>query len=256
MKFTFLGTGTSQGVPVIACDCFTCTSGDYRDKRLRSSLLLEMNGKNILFDAGPDFRQQMLRAGVKRLDSIMLTHEHKDHIAGMDDVRAYNYRSDDAIDIYAEERVQGAIKREYAYVFESLYPGIPRMRLYNIDGLPLNVKGIEVIPIRVMHWNLPIYGFRVGSFAYITDASEIPQKSMELLSGVNCLVLNALRKEKHSSHFSLCEALDVIAALAPSRAYITHIGHQMGRYEDIACSLPSNVTLAYDGLSGEMGETD
>jgi len=256
VKYTFLGTGTSQGVPVIACDCHTCLSSDARDKRLRSSLLLETKGKNMLFDAGPDFRQQMLRAGVRRLDSILLTHEHKDHIAGMDDVRAYNYRSDDAIDIYAEVRVQEAIKREYAYVFESLYPGIPRMRLYNIDGKPFNVNGTEVTPIRVMHWNLPIYGFRVGNFAYITDASEIPEKSMELLHGVKCLVINALRKEKHTSHFNLREALDIIAALASPKAFITHIGHQMGRYEEIASSLPSNVTLAYDGLCGEVGETD
>ena len=228
MRFTFLGTGTSQGVPVIACDCTACKSADPRDKRLRSSLLLEKDGTVLLFDAGPDFRQQMLRQNVKRLDSIILTHEHKDHIAGMDDVRAFNYRSNDAVDIYAEARVQEAIKREYSYVFSSSgYPGIPRMRLKTIENSPFMIKGIEIIPVRVMHWNLEILGFRVNNFAYITDASSIPKRGIELLKGVEYLVINALRKERHVSHFSLDEALSIIDSINPRKGYITHIGHQM-----------------------------
>jgi phosphoribosyl 1,2-cyclic phosphate phosphodiesterase len=225
-------------------------STDPRDKRLRSSLLLEKDDIVLLFDAGPDFRQQMLRQHVKRLDSIILTHEHKDHIAGMDDVRAFNYRSNDAIDIYAEERVQEAIKREYSYVFSSNnYPGIPRMRLRTIENSPFTIKGVEIIPVRVMHWNLEIFGFRVGNFAYITDASSIPISGIELLKGVEHLVINALRKERHISHFSLDEALFVIDSIKPQKGYITHIGHQMGLYESIQKDLPQNILLAYDGLS-------
>lgn len=253
MRFTFLGTGTSQGVPVIACDCTACKSADPRDKRLRSSLLLEKDGAVLLFDAGPDFRQQMLRQNVKRLDSIILTHEHKDHIAGMDDVRAFNYRSNDAVDIYAEARVQEAIKREYSYVFSSSgYPGIPRMRLKTIENSPFMIKGIEIIPIRVMHWNLEILGFRVNNFAYITDASSIPKRGIELLKGVEYLVINALRKERHLSHFSLDEALSIIDSINPRKGYITHIGHQMGLYEKVQKELPRNVLLAYDGLSVDI----
>ncbi|MGI5914017.1 MAG: MBL fold metallo-hydrolase [Bacteroidales bacterium] len=253
MRFTFLGTGTSQGVPVIACDCTACKSADPRDKRLRSSLLLEKDGAVLLFDAGPDFRQQMLRQNVKRLDSIILTHEHKDHIAGMDDVRAFNYRSNDAVDIYAEARVQEAIKREYSYVFSSSgYPGIPRMRLKTIENSPFMIKGIEIIPIRVMHWNLEILGFRVNNFAYITDASSIPKRGIELLKGVEYLVINALRKERHMSHFSLDEALSIIDSINPRKGYITHIGHQMGLYEKVQKELPQNVLLAYDGLSVDI----
>lgn len=255
VKITFLGTGTSQGVPVIACECDTCMSSDPRDKRLRTSALVETQGKVLLIDAGPDFRQQMLRAKVKRLDSIILTHEHKDHIAGMDDVRAFNFKSHDAIDIFAETHVQEAIKREYAYVFaEHSYPGIPQMRLNTIPPHSFNVKGVEVEPIRIMHWKLEIYGFRIGDFSYITDASFIPEDSKEKLIGTKYLVVNALRKEKHMSHFNLREALDLIREVSPRRAFITHIGHQMGLYEVISKELPPNVMLAYDGLSIEIDD--
>lgn len=250
MKITFLGTGTSQGVPVIACDCKTCQSDDPRDKRLRTSMLLEIQGKSLLFDAGPDFRQQMLKENVKKLDAIILTHEHKDHIAGMDDVRAFNYVSQDAIDIYAEERVQKAIRNEFSYVFsEYRYPGIPKMRLHPVtDGL-LEINGITIVPIRVFHYRLPVYGFRVGNMAYITDANEIPPESMRKLYGIKYLVINALRKEKHISHFSLGEAIEIVKEISPVKAYITHISHQMGYYTDIMKELPSGIMLAYDGLS-------
>jgi phosphoribosyl 1,2-cyclic phosphate phosphodiesterase len=250
VKITFLGTGTSQGVPVIACDCDTCRSEDPRDKRLRASLLLESGGVTLLFDAGPDFRQQMLRENVKRLDAIIITHEHKDHIAGMDDVRAFNYKSQDAIDIYAEERVQKAIKREFSYVFaEYKYPGIPEMRLNPIPEYGFSVNGIDIIPVRVRHLNLEIYGFRIGNFAYITDANYISEESKNKIIGVKYLVINALRKEKHISHFNLREALDFIRQISPKRAFITHISHQMGRTKQVAEELPPGIMLAYDGLS-------
>lgn len=250
MKITFLGTGTSQGVPVIACECSTCLSDDQHDKRLRTSLLLEINGITLVFDAGPDFRQQMLREHVTKLDSIILTHEHKDHISGMDDVRAFNYKSQDAIDIYSEERVQKAIKKEYAYVFsEFQYPGIPKMRLNSITDHAFSIKGIQIVPIRVFHYRLPVYGFRVGDFAYITDANYIPEESKEKLFGVKYLVINALRKEKHISHFSLREAIDFVREISPKKAFITHISHQMGYHAEVSKELPREIVLAFDGLS-------
>ena len=249
VKITFLGTGTSQGVPVIACDCNTCLSADLHDKRLRTSLLLETNDTTLVFDAGPDFRQQMLREHVIKLDAIILTHEHKDHIAGMDDVRAFNYKSQDAIDIYSEDRVQKVIKKEYSYVFsEYQYPGIPKMRLNSIPEHAFNVKKIQIIPIRVFHYRLPVYGFRVGNFAYITDANYIPEESKEKLFGVKYLVVNALRKEKHISHFSLREAIDIVREISPKKAFITHISHQMGLHAEVSKELPSEIMLAYDGL--------
>jgi phosphoribosyl 1,2-cyclic phosphate phosphodiesterase len=252
VKITFLGTGTSQGVPVIACECHTCLSEDERDKRLRTSLMIETEGISLLIDAGPDFRQQMLREKVTRLDGILLSHEHKDHIAGLDDVRAFNYRSQDAIDIYSEERVMKALRKEYSYVFsEFQYPGIPKMRLNEIDGQVFSVRGLDIIPIRVFHYRLPVFGFRIGNFAYITDANYIPEESKERLYGVKYLVINALRKEKHISHFSLREAMDFIREISPKKAFITHISHQMGRYAEVSGELPREVILAYDGLSIE-----
>jgi phosphoribosyl 1,2-cyclic phosphate phosphodiesterase len=250
VKITFLGTGTSQGVPVIACECSTCQSKDPHDKRLRTSLLLETEETTLLFDAGPDFRQQMLRENVRKLDSILLTHEHKDHIAGMDDVRAFNFKSQDAIDIFAEERVQKAIKKEFSYVFtEYQYPGVPKMRLNNIPEHSFIVKGISVIPLRVFHYQLPVYGFRIQDFAYITDANYIPEETKEKLFGGKYLVINALRKEKHISHFSLREAMDIIREISPKKAYITHISHQMGFHSEVSNELPPEIILAYDGLS-------
>ena len=255
MKITFLGTGTSQGVPVIACECSTCLSTDTNDKRLRTSLLLETDEITLLFDAGPDFRQQMLREHVTKLDSIILTHEHKDHIAGLDDVRAFNYKSQDAIDIWAEERVQKAVKKEYSYVFsEYQYPGIPKMRLNDISGEPFTIKGLTIQPVRIFHYKLPIFGFRIGNFAYVTDANYIPEESKEKLFGVKYLVINALRKEKHISHFSLREAIDIIHEISPKKAYLTHISHQMGLYSEVSKELPSGINLAFDGLSIKCDE--
>jgi phosphoribosyl 1,2-cyclic phosphate phosphodiesterase len=249
VKITFLGTGTSQGVPVIACECATCLSDDSKDKRLRAALLVETAANAIVIDAGPDFRQQMLNAHVKKLDAIFLTHEHKDHIAGMDDLRAFNYKSQAAIDIYAEERVQNAIRKEYAYVFtENQYPGVPRMELHTIDKYNIDLNGDIIVPLRVFHYRLPILGFRIGNMAYITDANYIPEETMEKIIGVKYLVINALRKEKHISHFSLGEAINLIEEVSPRKAYITHIGHQMGKHADVNKELPVNITLAWDGL--------
>lgn len=250
MKITFLGTGTSQGVPVIACDCKACLSDDEHDKRLRTSILVEKDEAILVIDAGPDFRQQMLREKVRRIDAIILTHEHKDHIAGMDDLRAFNYKCQDAIDIYAEERVQKAVKKEFSYVFaEYHYPGIPMMRLNNIPDYAFAVKNIILTPLRVFHYRLPVYGFRIGNFAYITDANYVPEETKEKLFGVKYFIINALRKEKHISHFSLREAVDLIREVSPKKAFITHIGHQMGLHKEVSASLPPGIELGYDGLS-------
>ncbi|MGQ9619731.1 MAG: MBL fold metallo-hydrolase [Bacteroidales bacterium] len=255
MKITFLGTGTSQGVPVIACNCHVCNSDDPKDKRLRTSLLIETEKTVIVIDAGPDFRQQMLREKVSHIDAIIITHEHRDHIAGMDDVRAFNYKTQDAIDIYAEERVLKEIKREYSYVFaEYQYPGIPVMRLNEIKIDAFSIKGLKITPLRVMHFRLPILGFRIGNFAYITDADSVPEESKEKLSGIKYLVLNALRKEKHISHFNLYEAIDFIREISPEQAFLTHISHQMGRYSDVSKELPQGIIMAYDSLTLELND--
>jgi len=249
VKITFLGTGTSQGVPVIACNCIICQSEDRRDKRLRTSLLVEAEDQNIVIDAGPDFRQQMLRAEVKQLDSILLTHEHKDHIGGMDDVRAFNYINKKPIDIYSDERVQRAVMREYPYVFsEHKYPGVPQMNLITIDDKPFQIGNLHIIPVKVHHYRLPVYGFRINDFAYITDANYISEENKGKLTGVKYMVINALRKEKHLSHFNLSEALDLINEISPRKGYITHISHQMGLHSEVLQELPANVELAYDGL--------
>ena len=212
--------------------------------------MVETGTINLLIDAGPDFRQQMLREHVTKLDAILLSHEHKDHIAGLDDVRAFNYRSQDAIDIYCEERVQKMVKKEFSYVFSEIqYPGIPKMRLNDIPEDQFIIKNNSIVPVRVFHYHLPVYGFRIGSFAYITDANYIPEESKERLYGVKYLVINALRKEKHISHFSLREAIDFIREISPKKAFITHISHQMGLHSEVTKELPPEISLAYDGLN-------
>lgn len=253
MKITFLGTGTSQGVPVVACNCDVCRSCDPHDKRLRSSVLVEIGNTVVLIDAGPDFRQQMLRANVTNLDGILITHEHYDHIAGLDDIRAFNWVQKRPTDIYAEHRVQKSIKQIFSYVFASKkYPGIPQMNLFEIDTEPFQLNDIQIIPIRGMHYKLPVLGFRIGNFAYLTDMKTIEQSELDKLSGVEVLVVDALRKEEHLSHMNLFEALEVIRKVNPKQGYLTHVSHLMGLQSEISAELPANVAFAYDGLSFDL----
>jgi len=253
VKLTFLGTGTSQGIPVIACKCPVCLSTDKRDKRLRTSALIEVDGQNIVIDSGPDFRYQMLRAKVEKLDAILFTHEHKDHTAGLDDVRAFNWVNKKAVDIYAEERVQASLKQEFAYVFaEFRYPGIPQLNLWIVENKPFNINGTQITPIRARHFRLPVYAYRIADLAYVTDANYISSEEKEKLQGLKVLVVNALRKEKHLSHFTLSEALSLIEELKPEAAYLTHFSHQLGFHENVSKELPENVFMAYDGLEIEI----
>lgn len=249
----FLGTGTSQGVPVVACECAVCQSIDEKDNRLRSAVYLNVNDYQIVIDAGPDFRQQMLRIGLKKLDAIFLTHEHTDHIFGLDDIRAFNWVQKHPTDIYAEERVQNSVKRVFDYVFEkNKYPGIPQMNLHLIENKPFHLNSLEVTPVRGFHHLLPVFGFRIGKLAYMTDVNRIPDEEKEKLRGLDVLIVNALRIEKHISHFNLEEALDLIGELKPKRAYLTHISHLMGLHQEINALLPEQVFLAYDGLKIDL----
>jgi phosphoribosyl 1,2-cyclic phosphate phosphodiesterase len=249
LEITFLGTGTSSGVPMIGCHCAVCSSTDPKDKRLRSSILLRLAGKTIIIDTTPDFRQQMLRIQNDHLDAVLFTHAHKDHIAGLDDIRAYNYFQQKPMQVFATKATQKELVREFYYAFsEFKYPGIPEILLHNIEATPFEVEGILVTPIRVWHHKLEVVGFRIGDFTYITDANKIDPQELELVKGSKVLVLNALRKEKHISHFTLDEALDLIDKLQIPEAYLTHISHQMGLHGDISLQLPGHVHLAYDGL--------
>jgi len=249
IEATFLGTGTSQGVPVIACDCPVCQSIDEKDKRLRSSLLLKINDHNFVIDAGPDFRQQMLRESVQTLCAILITHEHADHVLGLDDIRSFNWMQKHPTDIYAEKRVQESIKRIFDYVFsENKYPGIPEMKLHSIGETPFEIEDIRFTPIRCYHHKLPVLGFRVGDLTYVTDTNYIPDKEMEKIAGSRIFIVNALRKEKHLSHFNLEQALNVIETIQPEKAFLTHASHNFGKHRDIQARLPENVFMAYDGL--------
>jgi phosphoribosyl 1,2-cyclic phosphate phosphodiesterase len=253
VKLTFLGTGTSQGVPVVACQCLVCLSENPKDKRLRASVMIETESQCLVVDAGPDFRQQMLTHQVRQLNGILITHEHVDHIFGLDDIRAFNWVQKQATDIYAEERVQIAIRRIFDYVFSTWkYPGIPQMHLHLIENVPFMINDLEVIPIRGYHYKLPVFGFRFGKIAYVTDVNRLEDAEVEKLRGLDVLVLNALRKEEHISHYSLSQALEVIAEVKPGKAYLTHLSHQMGFYDQVQAELPENVFLAYDGLEIEV----
>lgn len=253
LKATFLGTGTSQGVPVITCSCNVCRSNDLKDKRLRSSLLLDVNGKIIVIDAGPDFRQQMIREQIKQVDAVLITHGHKDHIGGLDDIRAYNYVSRKPMDVYASAEASENIRRDFYYVFErQQYPGIPKINLIEIQNKPFMVQGIKIIPVEIDHMYLKIFGFRIGALTYITDCNHIPPDEMEKIAGSKVLIINALRMKSHVSHFSLPEALDIIEMIKPEKAYITHISHQLGMHEEVSAKLPNGVFLGYDGLEIEV----
>lgn len=255
MKVTFLGTGTSMGVPVIGCDCEVCLSNNEKDKRLRTSIAIEIEGQNWVVDTGPDFRQQMLRAGIVDLDAVLFTHEHKDHTAGLDDVRAYNHRTEKDLEIYADTATQYALKMAFPYAFptENRYPGAPSIVAHTIDADTLfEVNGIKVIPIEVIHGKLPVLGFRVNDFTYITDAKTIAPKELDKIRGSKVVVFNTLKKTEHWSHLTLEEGLELVKELEPERAYFTHLSHRMGLHEEIQSELPKHVSLAYDGLVIEV----
>ncbi len=250
MKITFLGTGTSQGVPIIGCDCNVCTSADKRDNRLRVSVWIETPEASIVIDSGPDFRYQMLRANVRKLDAIIFTHGHKDHVAGLDDVRAYNYFSEKPMEIYATDETQEVLKREFSYVFNNKsYPGIPQLNLHTIDGnTPFVINGITITPIRVMHYKMEVLGFRIGDFTYITDANYIDPVELEKAKGTKAFVLTALRHEQHISHYTLSEAVTIAKDVQAANSYFTHISHQLGLHAEVEKTLPAGMHLAYDGL--------
>lgn len=247
MEIEFLGTGTSTGVPQIGCNCEVCKSSDTRDQRLRSSVIVREAGVNILIDCGPDFRQQMLRCQDKNLDALLLTHIHFDHVGGVEDLRPYCLSKE--FDIYAQSRVISGLRERLPYCFAGLkYPGIPKFRLNNLDGGEFDVFGIKVQPLPVFHYKLEIFGYRFGRMAYITDCNFIPEETYRKLQGLDLLVINALRMEKHISHFSLAESLKAIERIKPKKAYLIHASHGIGLYKQTSKTLPDNVFLAYDGL--------
>ncbi len=262
-KVIFLGTGTSQGVPMIGCNCHVCSSQSNKDKRLRTAAYIEYDGVKFVIDCGPDFRQQMLTHSINELDAVLLTHQHKDHTGGLDDIRAYNYFTKAAFPVYAEKRVQESLKKEYSYAFDqNKYPGVPEYNLITIDETPFNIitnkngieRSVHIVPIRVMHYKLPILGYRIGNFAYITDGSFIPEAEFDKLKGVKTFVINTIRHEKHISHFSLGEALEIIKRVGAPRNYLTHLSHQIGTHQELTkelqqMNMPYSVEPAYDGLT-------
>jgi phosphoribosyl 1,2-cyclic phosphate phosphodiesterase len=253
MVVTLLGTGTSQGVPVITCECEVCRSVDFRDKRLRVSVHLQIGNKSLIIDSGPDFRQQVLRERVKTLDALLFTHEHKDHTAGMDDIRSFNFKQKQDMPIFARASVVEQIKKEFHYIFSDFkYPGVPRVQVNIIQNKPFHVEGIEVIPIEVLHYRLPVFGFRIGDFSYITDANYIAPEELEKVRGSKVIVLNALQKEPHISHFTLTQAVELLQELKPEKAFLTHISHRLGLHTDVEKELPSFIRLGYDGLKFEV----
>lgn len=251
---TILGTGTSQGIPVIACECHVCTSQDPKDNRTRASIMLHLNGENHVIDSGPDFRFQMLREKVKTLKSITFTHEHKDHVAGLDDVRAFNFKEKRDMNVFASLRVQEALRQEFHYIFAAkTYPGAPRIKLKTVENKPFEIdQNAFLTPIEVMHYKLPVLGYRIGDLTYITDAKTISKEERSKIKGSKTLIINALRKEPHLSHFNLEEALEFIKEIGPEKAYLTHISHLFDCHENINKILPKNVFAAFDGLQIEF----
>ena len=254
MIVTFLGTGTSQGVPVISCKCPVCTSSDKKNHRLRSSIWVQIAGLSIVVDTGPDFRYQMIRSKVDKLDAVVFTHSHKDHIAGLDDIRAYNYFQHQPMDVYASEDTQTALKREFEYIFQNGdYPGIPKINLHSIAGdESFFINGVEIIPIKVMHYKMEVLGFRIKDFTYITDANYIPPQELEKIKGSKAIVLNALRHQEHVSHYTLSEAVQVAREIGAEQTYFTHVSHQLGLHDEVNATLPPGMQLAHDCLAIEL----
>jgi phosphoribosyl 1,2-cyclic phosphate phosphodiesterase len=249
LQITFLGTGTSSGVPMIGCDCEVCTSTNKKDNRLRSSILVQSAHTTLVVDTGPDFRYQMLRQKIKHIDAVVFTHPHKDHLAGLDDIRAFNFYTKRPIDVYADSLTEEAVRRDFHYAFsDTKYPGIPELNLNTITQEPFTVGDIPIIPILVWHYKMPVMGFRFGKFTYITDANRIDESEKEKIRGSEVLVLNALRKQTHISHFSLGEAIEMVQELKIPTGYFTHISHQLGRHDEVEAGLPENIHLAWDGL--------
>ncbi|HLW29249.1 MAG TPA: MBL fold metallo-hydrolase [Brumimicrobium sp.] len=254
LQVKVLGSGTSQGVPVIGCKCNVCTSSNEKDKRLRSSILFSWNNQNFVIDTGPDFRQQMLREDVRSLRAVIYTHEHKDHVAGMDDVKSFNFLEHRSMEVFCSEAVEVTLKREFHYAFgENLYPGVPSVNINIIENKPfLLPDGPVVTPVLGYHYKMPVFGFRIGDFAYMTDVKTIPINELKKLKGVHTLILDCLREEPHISHLNLEEALDIINYLKPAKSYLTHISHLFGKHEEISKKLPLSVKPAYDGLTIDM----
>ncbi len=253
MQITFLGTGTSQGIPMIGCTCQVCTSSNKKDNRLRSSVWIRDEHTSVVIDTGPDFRYQMLRAKVERLDAVVYTHGHKDHVAGLDDIRAFNYHQEKAIDLYLDQWTEEVIRREFAYVFNGYrYPGIPELELHTVPDKPFQIGTLTFTPIKVMHYKLPVLGYRIGDFTYITDANFIADEELEKIKGSKYLVLNALRHETHISHFTLNEAIEIARKTGVEQAFFTHISHQLGLHQAVESTLSQGMHLAYDGLTLEL----
>jgi phosphoribosyl 1,2-cyclic phosphate phosphodiesterase len=253
LKAIFLGTGTSQGIPVIACECAVCKSFDYRDKRLRASIYIETELVKLIIDTGPDFRQQILRERIKEVDAILFTHEHKDHIAGLDDVRGFNFIQKRDMPVFARKNVIDALQKEFSYIFsENKYPGIPRIEITELTNEPFEINGERITPINVMHFKLPVFGFRIQDFTYITDANYISDEEIEKIKGSKILVLNALQKEPHVSHFTVDQAIEIVKKINPEKAYFIHMGHRLGKHADVEKELPQNIHFAYDGLVVEL----
>ncbi|OEJ99965.1 MBL fold metallo-hydrolase [Roseivirga misakiensis] len=253
MKITVLGSGTSQGVPVIGCNCSVCRSLDFRDKRLRVSLHISVDDQSFIIDSGPDFRQQVLRERIRHVDALIFTHEHKDHTAGMDDIRSFNFLQKQDIPIYGRASVLNQIKQEFSYIFsENAYPGVPRVTPMVIENKPFKIQRVEVIPIEALHYKLPVFGFRIKDFTYLTDIKTIGPKEIAKAKGSKVLVLDALQKEDHISHLTLSEALELATEIGAEKTYFTHISHKMGLHESVEKELPDNISLAYDGLQIDL----
>jgi len=249
LTVTFLGTGTSQGVPVIGCTCEVCCSLDFRDKRLRTSVHVLVQGKSLVIDTGPDFRQQMLREEIGHLDGVLFTHAHRDHTAGLDDVRAFNFKQSISMPLLGAKETLLQLQSDFAYIFgPKNYPGLPRVALTTINDQPFTFQGISIVPLPVLHFQMPVLGFRIGNFSYITDTNNIPDETLRKLEGTEVLVLTALQREQHISHFNLDEAIAMVQKINPAKAYFTHISHKLGLHAEVEHELPPSMYLAYDGL--------